>query len=48
MGLSAFAIKILVVFAISVLFSPGPGTGAKPMAPLGDDPTTVMPRKLDP
>ncbi len=47
MAFGAFAIMMLIVFAISALFSPGPGNGASPMAPLGDA-TTTKPHKLDP
>src|SRR5208283_4470219 len=33
MAFGAFAITMLIVFAISALFSPGPGTGANASAP---------------
>jgi hypothetical protein len=44
MALSAFAIMILIVFAISALLSPAPGAGPNPLAPRVNDATTVMPR----
>ncbi len=44
MALSAFAIMILIVFAISALLSPAPGAGPNPLAPRVDDATTVTPR----
>ena len=44
----AFAIMMLVVFAISTLFSPGSGSGADPLAPRAADATTALPRKLGP
>src|SRR5271157_3271525 len=37
----AFAIMMLIVFAISALFSPGPGSGANPSAPRAADATTA-------
>src|SRR5271165_1686563 len=42
-GLSAFAIMMLIVFAISALFSPGPGTGANPSVPRAADATMAAP-----
>ena len=44
----AFAIMMLVVFAISALFSPGSGSGADPLAPRAADATTALPRKPGP
>jgi hypothetical protein len=44
----AFAIMMLIVFAISALFSPGPGNGANPLTPRAGDATTVLPPKPDP
>src|SRR5271165_1631573 len=44
-ALSAFAVMMLIVCAISVHFSPGPGNGANPLAPRGDGASTVMPRR---
>ena len=44
MALSAFAIMILIVFAISALLSHAPGAGPNPLAPRVDDATTVTPR----
>lgn len=43
MALGGFAIMMLVLFAISALFSGGPGTGANPLAPRAADATTVVP-----
>ena len=48
MAFGAFAIMMLIVFAISALFSPGPGTGANPSAPRAADATTAPPRKSGP
>lgn len=44
-ALSAFAVMILIVCAISANFSPGPGNGANPPAPRGDDSSTATPRR---
>ena len=44
MALSAFAIMILIVFAISALLSPAPGARPNPLAPRVNDATTVTPR----
>ncbi len=44
----AFVIIMLIVFAISALFSPGPGSGANPLAPRAADATTALPRKPGP
>ena len=44
MALSAFAIMILIVFAISAFLSPAPGAGPNRLAPRVDDATTVTPR----
>jgi hypothetical protein len=43
--LSAFAVMMLIVCAISADFSPGPGNGANPPTPRGDDSSTAMPRR---
>ncbi len=48
MAFGAFAITVLIVFAISALFSPGPGNGANPSAPRAADATTSPPRKPGP
>ncbi len=48
MAFGAFAIMMLIVFAISALFSPGPGNGANPLAPRAADATTAPPRKSGP
>ncbi len=48
MALSALAILIFIVFALSASLSPGTGNGAKPSAPSADTAATVLPRKLDP
>ncbi len=48
MAFGAFAITVLIVFAISALFSPGPGNGANPSAPRAADATTAPPRKPGP
>jgi hypothetical protein len=42
-ALSAFAIMILIIFATSALFSPGPRSGGNPLAPRAADATTVVP-----
>jgi len=47
MAFGAFAIMMLIVFAISAL-SPGPGTGANPSAPRAADATLAPPRKSGP
>ena len=47
-ALCAFATMMLIVFAISALFSPGPGNGANPSAPRAADATVAPPRKVDP
>ena len=47
-ALSALAIVIFIVFALSANLSPGTGNGAKPSAPTAGDATTTLPRKLDP
>ncbi len=44
-ALSAFAMMMLIICAISVHFLPGPGSGANPPAPRGDDASSVMPRR---
>lgn len=44
LALSAFAVMMLVVCAISANFSPGPGNGANPPAPR-DTASTVMPSR---
>ena len=44
----AFAIMMLIVFAMSALFSPGPGVGANPSANRVADAAMTPPRKLDP
>ncbi len=44
----AFAIMMLVVFAISALFSPGPRSGANPLPPRAADAMTALPRKPGP
>jgi hypothetical protein len=43
--LSAFAVMMLIVCAISADFSPGPRNGANPPTPRGDDSSTAMPRR---
>jgi hypothetical protein len=48
LALSAFAIMLLIVFAMSVLRSAEPETGAKPSPPRAADATTVLPRKPGP
>ena len=48
MAFGAFAIMMLIVFAISALFSPGPGNGANPSAPRAADATMAPPRKSGP
>ena len=47
-ALSALAIVIFIVFALSANFSPGAGNGAKPSAASADAAATALPRKLDP
>jgi len=47
-ALSALAIVIFIVFALSANLSPGTGNGAKPSAPSADAAATVLPRKLNP
>jgi hypothetical protein len=44
-GLSAFVLMMLIVFAISALFLPGPDIGANPSAPRAADATVAPPRK---
>jgi hypothetical protein len=44
----AFAMMMLIVFAISALFSPGPGSGANPLTPRAADATTALPRMPGP
>jgi hypothetical protein len=48
MALSALAIVIAILFALSANLSSAPGNGAKPSAPTAGDATTTLPRKLDP
>jgi len=48
MALCAFATMMLIVFAISALFSPGPGTGANPSAPRAADATITAPPRPGP
>jgi hypothetical protein len=43
--LSAFAVMMLIVCAMSAHFSSGPGEGANPPTPRGDAASTVMPRR---
>jgi hypothetical protein len=45
MALSAFAVMILIVFAISAAIPVGPGIGENPSPPRANDATTVMPRR---
>ncbi len=47
-GLSAFVLMMLIVFAISALFLPGPEIGANPSAPRAANATVAPPRKVDP
>ena len=47
-ALGGFAITMLIVFAISAVFSPGPGSGANPLAPRAAEATTAPPRKSGP
>jgi hypothetical protein len=47
-GLSAFVMMMLIVFAISALFSPGSGTGANPPAPHAADATMAASPKPGP
>ena len=44
-ALSAFAVMMLIVCAISGHFSSGPGNATNPPAPRLDDASTVMPRR---
>ena len=44
-ALSAFAVMILIVYAISGHYSLSPGNGANPPATRGDDASTIMPRR---
>jgi len=48
LALCAFATMMLIVFAISALFSPGSETGAHPLAPRALDATMAAPRKSGP
>jgi hypothetical protein len=45
MALSALAMMMLIVCAISGHFSPEPGNDANPPPPRGDDISTIMPRR---
>jgi hypothetical protein len=45
MAMGGFAIMMLVLFAMSALFSGGPGTGATPLAPRAANATTVVPSR---
>jgi hypothetical protein len=45
MALGGFAIMMLIIFATSTLFSPGPRSGANPLAPRAADGTTVVPSR---
>jgi len=45
MALSAFAVMMLMICAISAHFSLGPGNDANPPPPRGDDASTIMPRR---
>jgi hypothetical protein len=45
MALSAFVIMLFTVFLLSAILSPGPGNGANPAAPRGEDASTGMPRR---
>jgi hypothetical protein len=47
-ALSAFAVMMLLVFAISTFFSPGSGNSANSLAPRAADATTALPRKPGP
>jgi hypothetical protein len=44
-ALCALAVMMLIICAISSHFSPGPGNGANPPPPRGDDASTTMPRR---
>ena len=44
-ALSAFAVMMLIVYAISGHYSLWPGNGPNPPAPRGDDASTAMPRR---
>jgi len=44
-ALSAFAVMMLIVYAISAILSPGLGNGANPPPPHGDHASTDMPRQ---
>ncbi len=44
-ALSAFAVMMLIVCAISAILSPGLGNGANPLQPHGDHASTDMPRQ---
>jgi hypothetical protein len=43
-GLSAFILMVLIVYAISTLFSPGPGSGANPPAARTSEATMAAPK----
>ena len=45
MALSALAVMMLLICAISGHFSSGPGNDANPPPPRGDDASTTMPRR---
>jgi hypothetical protein len=45
MALSALAMMMLIICAISGHFSPGPGNDPNPPPPRGDDGSTIMPRR---
>jgi hypothetical protein len=45
MALSALAMMMLIICAISGYFSPEPGNDANPPPPRGDDASTIMPRR---
>jgi hypothetical protein len=44
-ALSALAVMMLIVCAISAILSPGPANGANPPPPRGDDASMFMPRR---
>jgi hypothetical protein len=44
-ALCALAVMMLIICAISSHFSPGPGNGANPPPPRGDDASTTRPRR---
>jgi hypothetical protein len=44
-ALSALAMMMLIICAISGHISPGPGNDANPPPPRGDDASTIMPRR---